>query len=303
MKSILDLTAREVIHVPTREISDKVRVKLAKLGLMWCSGVSYLNKTNWEDYQESTCYRVKEGSFDSIHFYKKMGYTVLTIDQLTEFNTEKNNQMETKTTKAKLLSIWGQNGCSDFNKAIKEILIEQVVTPENTEFVVDEKYLKRLSECNKDQLQLLKSIGIEKKEGWSRDATPRSSDYYFLTRNIGEKLPFKVGKGNSYDARAVTVYRTAEIAEQEAKIFNLMMLMRNWARYHNQIDNFKADWTKSNQGKSGIYLYTTTETKLRVSTRYGDNELLFAISVSSEQRAQEMLDEFRQEIMEVAPFL
>lgn len=210
--------------------------------------------------------------------------------------------METKTTKAKLLSIWGQGGCTEFNKVIKEILIEQVVTPETTEFVVGERYLKRIPECNSTQLKLLKDIGIEPvKTKWSRTMEIGTNNFSYLVGG-GVKTPISVEstvRGKS-DAYATGCYPTAELAKREAKIITLMILMRNWARFHNELDGFKSDWDKANQEKYGILLYGSN---ICTNGRFGDNELLFGISVKTIHRAEEMLQEFREEIKEIIPFL
>lgn len=111
MKSILDLTKNEVIHAPTEEIAIQLTKKFHELGLTWSAGTSYLKMRNWNMYKGETCYKVNKGGYANREYFKLLNCTILTIDQLTEFSTEKNNQMKTKTTKAKLLSIWGQNSC------------------------------------------------------------------------------------------------------------------------------------------------------------------------------------------------
>ena len=66
-----------------------------------------------------------------------------------------------KTTKKKLLSIYGKDNCTEFNRCIQIQVVDKWVIPEDKEFDIDPFYLERVdNECNLNQLNLLKSIGI-----------------------------------------------------------------------------------------------------------------------------------------------
>lgn len=204
-----------------------------------------------------------------------------------------------KTTKAKLLSVHGQGGCTEFNTVIEDLLKEKVLLTDAQEFEVPGNYLKRLPDCNQKQLELLKGIGIEqKKDSWSRDNKTSTSTYYFLSRNYISGFETDYGIGGI--ATAIYTYPTEKVAEQELKIHQLMMMMRNWARFHNQLDNYTPKW-KSNVENYGIRVSAEEGATVRGFSFY--NYALFQVLVSSEQRAKQMLTEFKKEIEEVLPYL
>ena len=89
-------------------------------------------------------------------------------------------------------------------------------------------------------------------------------------------------------------------AEQEAKIYNLMILMRNWVKFHNELDEFKPDWNNGTQNK---YVIELAQNSIKTAIRLNYNTGLFNIAVSSRQRANELLAEFKTEIEEVIPYL
>lgn len=82
---IKDLTEKQVIHAPTKEIARKLCNKFHELGLKWADGDSYLNETNWSRYREENCYNYKTGKHSSKPSYISQRYEILTIDQLLDF--------------------------------------------------------------------------------------------------------------------------------------------------------------------------------------------------------------------------
>ncbi|PZT97657.1 MAG: hypothetical protein DI622_22820, partial [Chryseobacterium sp.] len=275
MKSILELR-KEVIHVTSQSDADLLCQIFDNLGLKWCNKTSYVNNTEWSVYQFKMCYCPHEGVYSSIDFWEGTGYKVYGVDQIREFQEAKNKFM--KTTKQKLLTIYGKDGCNEFNNTLEEILKSQFKISDTTEFLINQKYLDLAKKrCSTGQKNLLNSIGITfGYSNWSRTHSVGNNEYFFLERGKSGE-PFKVEKGSNAAKPAITCYKTREIAEREVKIFSLMMIMRNWAIYHNQIDNFIPDWQSGSQQKFGLMLHSGN--KLSIISRYGDNEFLFFITL------------------------
>lgn len=107
----------------------------------------------------NTCryYGVIDGVFSN-HSYndcKKYNATIIELP---------NSSKTMKTTRRALFSIWNQDSCTEFNQEIQKVLAESYMYKDEEKFNVPESSLKRLPECTKNQLELLKSIGIEKPE-------------------------------------------------------------------------------------------------------------------------------------------
>lgn len=73
----------------------------------------------------------------------------------------------------------------------------------------------------------------------------------------------------------------------------LLVRMQSWADYHNNLDGFVADWSDRSRYKWGVKIEYRELTKQAFSQ---SNLFLFQISVSSEDRAKQMLDYFRKDI-------
>lgn len=303
LKSIDDLVreGRSVIFAPDLATAELICKAFHEKGWVWgVSGESFLNQTHFRNDTNDTCYNPTNKMQADYKYYEDLGYNIYTIDQLKEFQTAKNNFM--KTTKQKLLTIYGKDSCGEFNNILEEILKSQFKISDTTEFTISQGYLNSArNRCSKTQKELLKSIGIDfNYSNWSRTHSVGNNEYFFLERGKSGE-PFKVEKGSNSAKPAITCYKTREIAEREAKLFSLMMIMRNWAIYHNQIDNFVPDWQSGSQQKFGLMLHSGN--KLSVISRYGDNEFLFFITLKTKDRAEAMLKEFETEIKEIASFL
>ena len=202
-----------------------------------------------------------------------------------------------KTTKAKLLSIYNVDSCTEFNSIIREHLRHYFDIEDNKEFDIDKYYLDRIAkECNQNQLDLLATIGITltKEPKWDRETLAQNS-YYFASSSTGSGIMQTAGtRLKCYS------FATKEVAEQEAKIHNLMILMRNWVKFHNALDNFVPNWNNSNQDK---YTIGIKYNSITISNQWIFNRGLFNIVVSSKARIEELLNEFRKEIEEIIPYL
>ena len=203
-----------------------------------------------------------------------------------------------KTTRARLLSIYNVDSCVEFNDCIKAHLKQCFDLENNKEFDIEQYYLDRIAkECNQNQLDLLASIGITfpKEPKWNRE-TKAQNAYYFSSSSTGSGIMQTAGtRLKCYS------FATKEVAEQEVKIHNLMILMRNWARFHNALDNFVPDWNDECSFKYNINIKSNKV--ISIGTSWSPNTGLFGISVSSRDRASDILSEFRKEIEEILPYL
>ena len=207
-----------------------------------------------------------------------------------------------KTTRARLLSIYNIDSCTEFNIIIREHLRQYFDIEDNKVFDIDKYYLDRIAkECNQNQLDLLATIDITlpkepkepKEPKWDR-VTHHKNACYLSPSGTGLDIMQTVStRLKCYS------FVTKEVAEQEAKIHNLMILMRNWARFHNALDNFVPDWDDS----LSKYNISIKYNKPHVDTNWIANAGLFGISVSSKDRAYDMLSEFEKEIEEIIPYL
>lgn len=92
---IKDLTENQVIHAPTKKIAKKLCKKFHELGLRWNAGDSYLELVNWKNYGEDTAYNPNLGMYADLPWYMDVGFEVLTIDDLLDFepNLVKNEDL------------------------------------------------------------------------------------------------------------------------------------------------------------------------------------------------------------------
>lgn len=198
------------------------------------------------------------------------------------------------------MAIYKQDSCSDFNNAIKEILQDNFEVRETEEITIPQKYISRLDECSSAQIKLLANIGIKRESKWERNALNSGrEEYYYLNRDMRKGFH----ASDAFDYSEVNMNYTFESkieAENEAKIFNLFMVMRNWVNFHNKIDGFIPDWDNPNQRKYGL---SVGDGAITTTSRYLDMELFFHIAVASDQRARELRDEFKQDILEIIKYL
>lgn len=74
----------------------------------------------------------------------------------------------------------------------------------------------------------------------------------------------------------------------------LLIRMQSWADYHNKLDGFAADWKDDRRYKYGLCIYQGI--CCGIATFNDENYFLFQISVSSEDRAKQMMDYFQKDI-------
>jgi hypothetical protein len=76
-------------------------------------------------------------------------------------------------------------------------------------------------------------------------------------------------------------------AGDDVHIHKTMLLMRSWAKFHNDLDGFVADWGDKNQDKFGVFCKKT------------DQKYIFGIAVSSRVRAAQMFEEFIEDLEKI----
>lgn len=206
-----------------------------------------------------------------------------------------------KTTRKQLISIIDKDTCGEFKTQLQNILRDNLLKSDDDEVIIDASYYRLAEEkATSAQWELLNSIGIFKKEKkvWSRGSIESRDTQYYLTRKYS-------GLGVSSSAfgilRSSSTFQSKELAEREAKIYNLIMMMRNWTRFHNEVDGFVVDYDNHKQVKNGLIIHVKT---IKTDYCYKNTiNFLFNCAVSSKERAEEMLKEFEEDIKEVLPYL
>ena len=66
-----------VMHCPEEWMAELFCNFLHKNGMKWCTGVPYINKTNYDKYGENTTYSFNTGQICYMDYFKSKGYTVL----------------------------------------------------------------------------------------------------------------------------------------------------------------------------------------------------------------------------------
>ena len=195
-------------------------------------------------------------------------YTEITLQEFLDNVVNKQNKSKKIfTTRGQFISILNKDGCKTFNDEIKKLLDKHPYHGDDFKFIIDEISLQRIEkECTINQKAILKSIGIEYVEPkplWSRKVLDHYlNDNQYLTKN-------------------------------DLHIHNTMLLMRNWAAFHNQLDEFVADWTNERQSKYGI---VPEFNKYKICQYSYVNSFIFQISVNSKERTEEMLTEFKSDL-------
>lgn len=72
-----DLKGKVVIHCKTSQEANNCCDFLASIGLKWSDRISYRDITRYDGYGEETCYNVKDGMYQSMTYYEKIGYKVV----------------------------------------------------------------------------------------------------------------------------------------------------------------------------------------------------------------------------------
>lgn len=127
---------------------------------------------------------------------------------------------------------------------------------------------------------------------WKRDNKniDRKEFYFLKDRLEGHYIGYSA---ESYNTNLNYTFETLEEADNNALLYNTMILMRNWAKFHNKLDNFVVDWRCGGCTKWGI---AVEKNCFHIDNRWTYNYFLFQIPLSSRKRAEEMLIEFKTDL-------
>ncbi|MCU6748079.1 hypothetical protein OCV51_10515 [Faecalicatena acetigenes] len=75
-KEFKDKYNKIAVHCKTEEEAKDFCKRMHEHGMKWCSGKSYLERTNYENYKKETCY-IAEGEYSSGNYYAVNGYDIL----------------------------------------------------------------------------------------------------------------------------------------------------------------------------------------------------------------------------------
>ncbi len=127
---------------------------------------------------------------------------------------------------------------------------------------------------------------------WKREIFPAEKKKFYLLERCSNN-GFKVSSGDSRYTNAITTFQSKEEADNNALLYNTMMLMRSWAKFYNEVDEYKPTWRNDNHSKYGIRI---NYNELEACYKYNENVFIFQTSVSSQKRAEEMLTEFKDDL-------
>lgn len=71
-----DVDNKIAVHCKTEEEAKDFCKRMHEHGMKWCTGKSYMEKTNYEEYKGETCY-IRFGMFSSYRYYNSEGYEIL----------------------------------------------------------------------------------------------------------------------------------------------------------------------------------------------------------------------------------
>ena len=82
MKSLFNINdynndGKYVMRCKTEEEANIFLEYLDSLGLKWRGGRSYLDKNNWREYREDTCYNFASGTYGDKDYFVNDGYEIL----------------------------------------------------------------------------------------------------------------------------------------------------------------------------------------------------------------------------------
>jgi hypothetical protein len=76
MKKVQDLKENEAIHCPTEREAEAICLLMHNAGFKWNNGISFLEKTYWDDFRENMCYNPTARFGNSLKYSKEQGFTI-----------------------------------------------------------------------------------------------------------------------------------------------------------------------------------------------------------------------------------
>lgn len=86
-----------VVHCDTEEKANNLLEWADSKDLKWCHGREYSKYNQWEDYKQSTCYNLKQGTYSGIKSCKQNNCNILTYEEVLIKEEEmKNKEIQTE---------------------------------------------------------------------------------------------------------------------------------------------------------------------------------------------------------------
>lgn len=189
--------------------------------------------------------------------------TILTLEQAKQLVMEDKQTL----TRAQLKELNDAFDCQQWRTHIMQLVTER---PFDTHINISSYYIKLLKDNgSKEMIAAVKLLGIViEEEKWVR-----------------------------VDKALSNIISSGQMGINNLNKHRLLYNMTSWAEHHNKIDGFVPNWSTSFKNKYGIYIRSG---QLGIATKITlTNELLFSVAVSSEERATEMLAEFRSDIEKI----
>lgn len=73
-----------VVHCPEKWQAKKLLDWTHRNGKKWVTGVSYIDKNNWNEEKADTCYCIACGQYQNKEYYKAEGYKILSFEEAKE---------------------------------------------------------------------------------------------------------------------------------------------------------------------------------------------------------------------------
>lgn len=108
--NIEDYKGKYVMHCKTEEEAEIFCKYLYSIGRTWSNGHSYLSKSYWVIYKESTCYSFNYDTYCDRPYYEEEGYTILEMEDFmdkeeNELNHSNKNDIDHTEDVFKLLGL------------------------------------------------------------------------------------------------------------------------------------------------------------------------------------------------------
>lgn len=71
-----------VIHCATEEQAKNLLTWADSKGLEWRNRYTYLEKINWREYKDETCYNLLEGGYSSVSWYGRCRYSIISYEEV-----------------------------------------------------------------------------------------------------------------------------------------------------------------------------------------------------------------------------
>lgn len=205
-KVFKDETIPIVVHCKTEEEAIDFCKQMDEHGMKWCTKKSYLDKNNWNDYREETCYS-NNGRFYHLDYYEKSNYHILEFSDY--FKIKK--IIETK-----------QEGENKMNSII--------VNMENLTVEEREQLLALVKKSNKPKVKVWK---------------PKKDEEYYFIGNCNDIRQDIWDKYNVYGEGRYSIgncFKTIEEARFAIEKLKVIAELKRFAQEHNE---YEIDWTNN----------------------------------------------------------